>query len=385
MSVDLRLGDCLDVLASLDAESVDAVVTDPPYGISFIGKHWDRFGIEERVGKRDVSHLGRLTGGVDDDGRKVVARSASAFATPAGAAGQYDFTATGNRAFQAWCEDWARGCLRVLKPGGHLVSFGGTRTYHRLAAGVEDAGFQIRDQLAWMFGSGFPKSLDVSKAIDAKFGAEREVVGVNPNGRHGEPLAFGGDNGRPNLVGKDSLLTTPATAAAAAWDGWGTALKPGYEPIVLARKPLAGTVAANVMEHGTGALNIDGCRIETSDELGGGGNTTRVSEGWDRPYRHDPESIERHARLTAQKVALAESMGRWPANVVLDEQAAEMVDAQSGDRRSAGEYVKGNGTQGAKAGSASIPIDGLTSATYSDIGGASRFLEPAVSWSSSFA
>jgi site-specific DNA-methyltransferase (adenine-specific) len=133
-------------------------------------------------------------------------------------------------AFQDWCEQWARECFRALKPGGHIVAFGGTRTWHRLAAAIEDVGFELRDSIAWLYGSGFPKSLDVSKAID---------------------------NAR--MVGPG--ITTAATDAARQWQGWGTALKPAFEPIVVARKPLPGTVAATVLEHGTGALNIDGCRV----------------------------------------------------------------------------------------------------------------------------
>lgn len=205
---DLRLGDCLDVLSSLDECSVDAVVTDPPYGLEFMGKEWDGAdGFRRSLNAADV--------GRDDVFGRTSARG------PEYRSGHL---------FQHWCERWAAECLRVLKPGGHLVSFGGTRTYHRLAAGVEDAGFEIRDQLAWMFGSGFPKSLDVSKAIDARAGADRPVIGsFERQGRSGGIL------GTPTEIVRD--ITEPATAAAAAWDGWGTALKPGWEVIVWATKP----------------------------------------------------------------------------------------------------------------------------------------------------
>lgn len=176
----------------------DSIVTDPPYGLSFMGRKWD-----------------------------------------------YDVPAV-----EVWAE-----CLRVLKPGGHLLAFAGTRTQHRMAVRIEDAGFEIRDMIAWVYGSGFPKSLDVSKAIDKAAGAERE--------RYERP-AFGGtfSDDKGTTYGT-ALSSIPATDAAREWQGWGTALKPALEPITVARKPFAGTVAENVLEHGTGALNIDGSRVGT--------------------------------------------------------------------------------------------------------------------------
>jgi site-specific DNA-methyltransferase (adenine-specific) len=182
--------------------SVDSIVTDPPYLIGFMGKGWD---------------------------------------AADGIAGQPE----------VWAE-----CLRVLKPGGHLLAFGATRTYHRMTVAIEDAGFDIRDSLHWVYGSGFPKSLDVSKAIDKAAGAEREVVGTK---KAVPGVAFTSD-GPAELN-----ITAPATDAARQWSGWGTALKPAHEPIVVARKPLSGTVAGNVLAYGTGALNIDGCRVGVTD------------------------------------------------------------------------------------------------------------------------
>jgi site-specific DNA-methyltransferase (adenine-specific) len=241
----LHIGDCLDVLKSLDAESIDAIVTDPPYGLAFMGKKWD-----------------------------------------------YDVPST-----DIWQE-----CLRVLKPGGHLLAFAGTRTQHRMAVRIEDAGFEIRDMIAWVYGSGFPKSLDVSKAINKAAGAEREVVGTKDNkGRCAGNIACIGLN-----TNKDGdPITAPATPEAQQWAGWGTALKPALEPITLARKPLIGTVAENVLEYGTGALNIDGCRVE--------------GENWVKTPAKSDSGLG-GGYLGGKKPILRESnhIGRWPANFIHD-------------------------------------------------------------------
>lgn len=251
-------GDCRTVLARFTEHRFDAAVTDPPYELGFMGKEWDRSGV----------------------------------------------------AFQA--ETWAA-VLRVLKPGGHLVAFGGSRTFHRIAVAIEDAGFEVRDTLCWLYGTGFPKSLNVGKALDA----------------------------------------------ARQWEGWGTALKPGWEPIILARKPLDGTVAENVQRWGTGALNVDGCRIETTENLNGGAyasqGTTR-DDGW---------GMERGGAGKYVQPA-----GRWPPNVCLDEEAAALLDAQSGILKSgakkAAEQPNGlNAVYGRGMGG----MSGSTAST----GGASRF------------
>jgi hypothetical protein len=181
---------------------------------------------------------------------------------------------------------------------------------------IEDAGFEIRDMIAWVYGSGFPKSLDVSKAIDKAAGAEREVVG---NGTAGSGLGL---MDKSSTIGGDYDITAPATDAAKQWDGWGTALKPALEPITLARKPLEGTVAANVLKWHTGALNIDGCRVASNgDKLGGGAEKEIQSdkpEGWDRPWRNDPEAQKAHSERIRENVAKAEQKGRWPANLIHD-------------------------------------------------------------------
>jgi site-specific DNA-methyltransferase (adenine-specific) len=259
----LFLGDCLDALRQLPDASVDSVVTDPPYGLSFMGKKWD-----------------------------------------------YDVPSV-----EVWAE-----CLRVLKPGGHLLAFAGTRTQHRMAVRIEDAGFEIRDMIAWVYGSGFPKSLDVSKAIDKAAGAEREKVReTNPR----NPKASGG--GRDGQAGasrpwieramelgyheKDGC--EPVTDAARQWAGWGTALKPALEPITVARKPLSGTVAATVLEHGTGALNVDGCRV--GDEVRHAAFTSLAPCKGNRLGAADTAEARRGTQGDPK-----EYTGRWPANLIHD-------------------------------------------------------------------
>jgi site-specific DNA-methyltransferase (adenine-specific) len=239
--------------------SVDAVVTDPPYGLSFMGKRWD-----------------------------------------------YDVPSV-----EVWAE-----CLRVLKPGGHLLAFAGTRTQHRMAVRIEDAGFEIRDMIAWVYGSGFPKSLDVSKAIDKAAGAEREVVGIA--GRSGSARAcMAGD-----FAGGEYHATAPATSEAQQWQGWGTALKPAWEPVIVARKPLTGTVAANVLKYGTGAINIDGCRVDgtprTTHADGNRQGTHPAPMDWGNRTEH----------------AAPGASGRWPANLIhdgSDEVVAGFPQTTSGD------------------------------------------------------
>ena len=241
MTHTLHLGDCLDVLRTMPDCSVDAVVTDPPYGLAFMGKRWD-----------------------------------------------YDVPSV-----EVWAE-----CLRVLKPGGHLLAFAGTRTQHRMAVRIEDAGFEIRDMIAWVYGSGFPKSLDVSKAIDKAAGAERTEI-IGKSARHGGGIV--GNGSSYEVSPEVPMLYAPATDAARQWEGWGTALKPALEPITMARKPLVGTVAANVLEHGTGALNVDGCRVGLREarQLNRAGS---IGYGGSEP----------------QGIVEDGGMGRWPANLIHD-------------------------------------------------------------------
>ena len=305
MTVQILHGDCRDVLRTLADASVDSVVTDPPYGLGFMGKAWDTFTPGDSAMRRRPE-LDAVNAGMSRQGGRQRACD--------------DYQkrqAADMRAFQAWCEEWATECLRVLKPGGHLVAFGGTRTYHRMACAIEDAGFEVRDQLGWLYGSGFPKSLDVSKAIDKAAGAEREVIGdkLDLPGYHlnghtgGEAFGHGLSTSTPETRMKAAQITAPATDAARQWQGWGTALKPAWEPIVLARKPLVGTVAENVLQHGTGAMNIDGCRVEG------------VGPSGLKPYTRSttPEVYALGRAKAGREVTYTDHpAGRWPANLIHD-------------------------------------------------------------------
>lgn len=239
-------GDCRDVMRGMDAASIDAIVTDPPYGLSFMGKGWDH----------------------------------------------------GVPGVEFWTE-----AMRVAKPGAHLLAFGGTRTFHRLACAIEDASWEIRDTIMWVYGSGFPKSHDVSKAIDKAAGAEREVVGSYRAARQTNNCGTSFNASRADEHGRTTAyITAPTTDAAKQWHGWGTALKPAWEPIIVARKPLDGTVAENALRHGTGAINVDGCRVGTE------GGTTRG----DGPS-HPGTSFD-----CGNFGVVSTGSGRWPANLIHD-------------------------------------------------------------------
>jgi DNA modification methylase len=365
-------GSNLDVLPTLPDNSVDAIVTDPPYELGFMGKSWDSSGIAYSV--------------------------------------------------ELWAE-----CLRVLKPGGHLLAFGGSRTWHRIAVAIEDAGFDVRDSIAWLYGSGFPKSLDISKAIDKRGGenitwfgawlkkwreennisqkevaalfpsktgnltgcvanwelgfnlptaeqftlicrhfnlpfesleeAEREVIGTKISG-----IANAEEKDRHTIGASKAVqvdITAPATDEAKKWQGWGTALKPAFEPIVVARKPLVSTVAANVLLWGVGGLNIDGSRIGTEQrdvtvtEKGFGSNF--MDDGWQPSGNSYEKSVT----------------GRWPANIILDEYTAGLLDEQSGVSKSTGGRIGKKDTSNIDFGLSGKYEKGDPG--FGDVGGASRF------------
>jgi DNA modification methylase len=269
-------------MKEMPENSVDAIVTDPPYGLEFMGKEWDAPWKNAEV----VNTTSKSANGIfHDKGFDSGIR--------------YSRGNTEMREFQKWCELWAIEALRVLKPGGHLLAFSGSRTYHRMTCAIEDAGFEIRDQIMWVYGSGFPKSHNVSKAIDKEAGAEREVIRVLPSSR-----AKASDSG---FMMAEKLETAPSTSAAKQWDGWGTALKPAHEPIVLARKPLIGTVANNVLTFGTGGLNIDGSRVG-SEEMGGLSN----------PKFPSGDSIVGRKENAERTEVTSVVAGRFPANFIHD-------------------------------------------------------------------
>jgi site-specific DNA-methyltransferase (adenine-specific) len=323
-SVTLWHGDCIDVLRQLADCSVDAVVTDPPYGLEFMGKDWDAPWKASSVG-RGVR--------VEAERADEMTKAGKGHATSAGPylAARVDSVRVAGLPFQQWCTEWATECLRVLKPGGHILAFGGSRTWHRLASAIEDAGFEIRDSIAWLYGSGFPKSLDVSKAIEKAAGAEREVI--DSFTKSGDIKGGSLHSGAPSSgIGHRTVvdITAPATPDAERWQGWGTALKPAFEPVVVGRKPLAGTVSQNVLTHSTGALNIDGCRIKTTDDLNGGAYA-KVGNRSESASLHAGSGMNVPGATTGKEyVAPA---GRWPANVILDESQADALDQQSGTQR----------------------------------------------------
>jgi site-specific DNA-methyltransferase (adenine-specific) len=297
----LILGDCLEVLKTIPDNSVDSIVTDPPYGLSFMNKKWD-----------------------------------------------YDVPST-----DIWIE-----CLRVLKPGGHLLSFSGSRTYHRMAVRIEDAGFEIRDQIMWVYGSGFPKSHNIGKAVDKLQGNEREVVGSRSH-RNSE----GSDEGYKRPCDEDRIKNgVPITKGTSEWEGWGTALKPAHEPIVMARKPLSEkSVAENVLRWGTGGINIDDSRI---------GNDIRTVPVHSDDVKDDQTLFGLHPTIQHERVETTQ--GRWPANIIFDEEAGQVLDQQSGISKGkvgmTQQSSPNNIYNGFKSTGDTKVNDGIT-----DIGGASRF------------
>lgn len=306
MKFEINHGDSFELLKALPENSVDSVVTDPPYGIRFMGKAWDGADIEKMVARRRGfnSHDQFAT---EVGGHKSIAAEA----------GTYDFSAKGLLAFQIWTMEWAQEVLRVLKPGGHLLAFAAPRSFHRLVTGLEDAGFEIRDHLQWIFGSGFPKS--------------------------------------KNLSGK--------------WAGWGTSLKPAFEPICLARKPFDQSVEANVNQFGTGALNINDCRIPV-DALHDAGQLREINASARNSDSEWGMSKNGHTSPAVR------AEGRWPTNVLLDG-SDEVILGFPYTRSGASCFKKDsgankNGNTGSAYGKESRPA-GAEMVAYGDQGSASRF------------
>ena len=328
----LHHGDCLDTLRTLADNSIDSVVTDPPYGLEFMGREWDGAdGFRRSLNPEDA--------GRDNTFGRASRTSPEYKAGPL---------------FQQWCEAWATECLRVLKPGGYMVAFGGSRTWHRLASAVEDSGFEIRDSIAWLYGSGFPKSVDVAKAITGTQLGYGSNSGAIRRATMGSDYVESGRQGNRDGAGRrdTGLLDQELalTADALPWQGWGTALKPGFEPIVVGRKPLSGTVPANVLAHGTGALNIDACRIDGRERTEYG--LSSASRSFGSTYGAPSPAAD-----------FDSSKGRWPTNVLLDGNQADVLDSAAGK-------------QTAKRGTSTLgDFNGRPESVtgHSDTGGASRF------------
>jgi DNA modification methylase len=304
MTYQILLGNNLDILPTLPDNSVDSIVTDPPYELGFMGKKWDSSGIAYSV------------------------------------------------------ELWQQ-CLRVLKPGGHLLAFSGSRTYHRMVVAIEDAGFEIRDMISWISNKTFPKSQNIAKAIDKQAGARGHVA---------KGFLVAGEYNNRQLQGPDTDYQDPAlvTSEAKQWDGWGTGLKPTVEPIVMARKPVEGTVANNVLKWGTGGLNIDASRI-----------------GTETIPQHQTTVIGGKA-ICGKGVGIPQetngvttyTSGRWPANVILDPYTAELLDEQSGtsSSKAANRGLRYSGNHGGLAGQNKEYKEGTDGIRgFTDSGGASRF------------
>jgi len=319
--INIIQGDSFKKLKEEDENSFDSCVTDPPYELGFMNKKWDESGIAFNV----------------------------------------DF----------WKE-----VKRVLKPGSYLLSFGGTRTHHRMMVAIEDAGFEIRDTLMWVYGGGFPKNHDISKAIDEHLGEKQKKVGLKPNatrkdGSMVDRDCYGGEwTDTPSgwqERGRDPYKREPTTDEAKKWDGWGTALKPGYEPIVLARKPLDGTYAENTLKHGVGGLNIDDCRIEADDPPKNVTTGQGFSEGKFMGNQGKGEGT-----IQEEEWEMPDE-GRWPGNLILDERASAMLDEQSGKSSSNIRKPTGGEILDPDDGWNENNMEDRTVRGYEDKGGASRF------------
>lgn len=303
MTIELKLGDNLELLKTLEDNSIDSCVSDFPYNLSFMGKSWDTI-----------------------------------------------------PNYYQWCNDRAKELYRVLKPGAFCLIFSGTRTQHRMVCGFEDAGFEIKDQIMWVYSQGFPKSYNISKGFDKQAGAEREKTGKF-NHRHGGGVGKSDKIKQLNPDWKDTEITLPATDLAKQWDGFGTALKPTHEPIMLAQKPIEKNYCYNIKKWGVGGLNIDGSRIELNGEI----VPINVLEKWSGFGEEDRPDYE----------ATINTKGRYPSNTIFDEESGQLLDEQSGVTKSS-DAVRHNSRSW---GDGNIYGTGYATETngYKDQGGASRF------------
>lgn len=328
-------GDCIDEMQKFPAACIDTIITDPPYGLGFMGKEWDKPGMEQRTAVQINSIL------------------------PAGGEAAHKWEPL---VYQKWSVQWAKECLRVARPGTFMLIFGGTRTFHRLACAIEDAGWQIRDCMMWLYGSGFPKSHNIGKAIDKLRGFERKTVGVKQHAKKDfKNNLYAQDPANANNkkifgYGKEEL-----TKGNSEWEGYGTTLKPAWEPIIVAMKPLDGTFAQNAEKHSVAGLWIDGGRIEG------------------KPWKtHDATGLAKNKFFTDSETSVIHkephSQGRWPANLILDEEAGKMLDEQSGFQKGGNSIRKNNKNPYGSYRTWSVSkTPAQDTVGYTDSGGASRF------------
>ncbi len=296
----IYLGDNLDLLKKIKDNSIDSVVSDFPYNLSFMGKKWDTI-----------------------------------------------------QNYQEWCYERAKELLRVLKPGGYCLIFGGTRTHHRLVCAFEDAGFEIKDEISWIYAQGFPKSYNISKGFDKKAGAKRKVIGVKNRNYHAKykTISDKKQNGWGELKNmRYEQVTSPSTDLAKQWDGWGTSLKPAHEPIMVAQKPREGTYCNNIEKWGVGGLNIDDSRVK---------------------YKGDNDGGNSYNNSKTKQIVNINNQGRFPANVIFDEKAGQILDEQSGVLKSGNNCIRRKEGSFFEHGGLGKPGD--IQITYGDSGGASRF------------
>jgi site-specific DNA-methyltransferase (adenine-specific) len=343
--------------------SVDAIVTDPPYGLEFMGKEWDAPWKQTSGGFSEPGIGDRKTKWPSFKGSNRVRCGSCGMLVGQGGSKckcenprPVSQDAERMRAFQDWAHEWAVEALRVAKPGAHILVFGGTRTYHRMTCALEDAGWEIRDCVMWVYGSGFPKSLDVSKAIDKTAGAEREIIGPPPYKR-GKPTQQYSKTRKVSYDCDPQPITAPATDAARQWSGWGTALKPAWEPIIVARKPLVGTVAENVLKHGTGAMNIDGCRVGTEQV------TINTFDDGMKPFGNGAGHAYSSKTVT----------GRFPANLIHDGSEEVMRLFPDTGKSTGGRTIKRKGGGNVGSGKASEAAWSNDDPGFGDSGSAGRF------------
>jgi len=342
-------GDSLEVMKEIPDNSIDTIITDPPYGLSFMGKEWDSFRATKNTKSQIVNWLGS---GMKHNSEEMIC-------------------------YQEWTRQWAKEALRIAKPGATLLCFGGTRTWHRLACGLEDAGWIIKDTLMWLYGSGFPKATDISKQIDKREGRKGEIIGKSGGkGFSSQQIKNKMDGFRPYEKGlpfeyADRNIYAPATPESKLWNGWKShGLKPAYEPIIMAMKPNEGSYVENALKWGVAGLNIDGGRIEFQNEADYKESVTK--------NQHADFNSNNGIRVPTKGIYHGDfrppenynpEKGRFPSNIILDEEAAEMLDKQSGISKSQGGRIGNKGSLLNMCGTKHQKGN----PGFNDIGGASRF------------